>query len=487
LNLYIIKLLTFILLILPPLLLLTLHSLYYFVGIARKRRKGHLRVISDKNNVTSLSKNHRLSIVIPVKNEPIELIVSALKHLSTLKHELGDNYEVLIISDDPPEEAARIAGIVNEKAKKYHLNVKFVNRDEGPPGRAAALNYGVLKASGDLILILDVDSRPTEGYISKLIECIDSGYDACVGRWSGYWLKSTKLARSIAASMKFIVDTIYRGRAILELFTFPLGSGTLFKRESLLRVGLWDPTVIQDDMYIGSKFLSMGLKVGYVDDAEVKVLVPSTYGALRIQQSRWAFGATNVLRRTFKHIIKAPYPILSKLEAILFLAQYLPQAILGLSLFIIPVLAITLNDDIVFLNVWTSGLIFALIGLYGSSYYHSLRHSNVFKLLGASKLKLVRLMGTSGALTLTLSPLILYYFSKGLISKTMSYKITPKGSRENIFTSAFKIERLLTVILMIFLILMTIRGHALFTILWTVICIAAFIYVQTNAEKHVEL
>jgi len=484
LNLYIIKLLTFILLILPPLLLLTLHSLYYLVGIARKR---YVQVISDKNNVTSLSKSHRLSIVIPVKNEPIELIVSALKHLSTLKHELGDNYEVLIISDDPPEAAARIAGIVNEKAKKYYLNVKFVNRDEGPPGRAAALNYGVLKASGDLILILDVDSRPTEGYISNLIECIDSGYDACVGRWSGYWLKSTKLARSITASMKFIVDTIYRGRAILKLFTFPLGSGTLFKRESLLRVGLWDPTVIQDDMYIGSKFLSTGLKVGYVDDVEVKVLVPSTYGALKIQQSRWAFGATNVLRRMFKHIVKAPYPILSKLEAIFFLAQYLPQAILGLSLFIIPVLAITLNDDIIFLNVWTSGLIFALIGLYGSSYYHSLRHSNVFKLLGASKLKLVRLMGTSGALTLTLSPLILYYFSKGLISKTMSYKITPKGSRENIFTSAFKIERLLTVILTIFLILMTIRGHAFFTILWTVICIAAFIYVQTNAEKHVEL
>jgi len=446
-----------------------------------------MHVIPDKDNITSLSRNHKLSIVIPIKSEPIELIVSALKHLSMLKHELGDNHEVLIISDDPPEVAARIASIVNENAKKHHLNVRFINRSEGPSGRAAALNYGVLKASGDLILILDVDSRPSEGYISKLIECIDSGYDACVGRWGGYWFKSTKLARSIAASMKFIVDTIYRGRAALKLFIFPLGSGTLFRRESLLRAGLWDPTIIQDDMYIGSKFLGMGLKVGYVDDVEVKVLVPSTYGALKIQQSRWAFGATNVLRRMFKYIVKAPYPILRKLEAILFLAQYLPHAILGLSLFVIPILAITLNDDIVFLNVWTSGLIFALVGLYGLSYYHSLRHSNVFKLLGASRLRLIRLMGSSGALTLSLSPLVLYYFSKGLISKTMSYKITPKGSQENIFVSAFKIERILTIILTIFLILMTIRGHALFTILWTLTCIAAFIYVQTNAEKHVEL
>ena len=483
-ELYLVKLLTFILLILPPLLLLTLHSIYYLIGITRKR---HVSEFLNRGKASSSNKNHKLSIIIPIKNEPVELIINALKHLSTLKHELGRNHEILVISDDPPEVAARIAGMVNENAKKFRLNVKFINRNEGPPGRAAALNYGVLKALGDLVLILDVDSRPSEGYISKLVECIDSGYDACVGRWSGYWLKSTKLARSVVASMKFIVDTIYRGRAILKLFTFPLGSGTLFKRESLLRVGLWDPMIIQDDMYIGSKFLSMGLKVGYVDDAEVKVLVPSTYGALKIQQSRWAFGATNVLRRMFKHIVKAPYPILCKLEAILFLAQYLPQAILGLSLFVIPILTITLNNDIVFLNVWASGLIFALIGLYGLSYYHSLRHSNVFKLLGASKLKLVRLMGTSGALTLTLSPLILYYFSKGLIFKTMSYKITPKGSRENIFMSAFKIEKILTTILIVFLALMIVRGHIIFTTLWTLICIAAFIYVQTNAEKHVEL
>ena len=475
---FLVKLIVFITLIIPPLMLILLHTIYYAAGI---RRHGLKQFSTNKH----IPKKHEVSILIPIKNEPEDLIVKAVKHLGKVLSNT-ESTEVLIISDDPPEIASKIASKVYETSNKLNLDVKFINRVEGPPGRAAALSYGVLHSNGDVIIILDVDSRPSKGYIESLVKCLDEGYEACVGRWTGYWDIPTKLARAITASMNFIVDTIYRGRASLGLFTYPLGSGSAFRKNSLIDVGLWDPSVIQDDMYMGAKFLNRGFKIGYVDNVNVDVLVPSTYQAFKIQQTRWAFGAANVLRRMFKYILKSPYPLIKRLEALMFLAQYVPQAILGLSLLAIPLITLICGDDVLFLNIYASVFTFMIFTAYAISFFHSLLRGHVFRLLGGSKVKLVRIMGTSGAMTLAISPLILYYTVKGLLFRTMRYKVTPKGAMERMLRSTFVFEKVITVILIALLLTVLFLGHYPFTALWLGTAIASYIYVLTNIEKVVK-
>ena len=472
---FLIKLLTFIIFALPPLLLTLLHSVYYIIG----------NRIKVSNNDGKLNRNRKLSvsIIIPVKNEPEELILDAVKHLSKLRDELGNNYEVLIISDDPPDRAAVIGGKVTELANSLNLNVRFINRCEGPPGRAAALNYGVKVAKGDVVILLDVDSRPAKGYVSRLVKCIERGNDACVGRWEGYWLKPTKLASAVAASMNFIVDVIYKGRSLAGFFTFPLGSGTAFRRESLMRVGLWNPRIIQDDMHIGTKLMISGLRTSYDDGAKLNILVPSTYEAFKIQQTRWAFGAAEVLRRSFRKLLKAPYPLIKKLEALAFLAQYIPQAIIGLSLIAVPIIALTTRTDVMFINYEVSAFTFGVLGLYAATFYHSLMKSGKFS---KNKVKVIKIMGASGAITITLSPFILYYTLKGLLKRSNEYRITPKGSLEDTIKSSKLIEKIFIIALLVSFILMLLNGPLLFTALWVGTALAAFTYTLTQIEKRVK-
>ncbi len=473
---YLIKILTFVIFALPPLLLTVLHSIYYILGskVSARRKKVSLSRAAGGSSI---------SIIIPIKNEPENLVLEAIKHLSKLRNELGSNYEIIVVSDDPPDRAAVLGGKVSELANSLNLRVRFINRCEGPPGRAAALNYGVKVAKGDIVILLDVDSRPAKGYISRLVKCVENGNDACVGRWEGYWLKPTKLANAIAASMNFIVDVIYRGRAAAGFFTFPLGSGTAFRRESLLKVGLWNPRIIQDDMHIGTKLMISGLRTDYDDGAVLNILVPSTYEAFKIQQTRWAFGAAEVLGRSLRKVLNAPYPLLKKLEALVFLAQYVPQAIIGLSLIAVPIIALVTRTDVMFINYEVSAFTFGVLGLYAASFYHSLMRSGKF---GRDKVKIIKIMGASGAITITLSPFILYYTLKGLLKRSSEYRITPKGSLEESIKSSKLIEKVFVIALLIAFILMLIKGPLLFTALWVGTALAAFIYTLTQIEKVVK-
>lgn len=469
----VVKVAIFVVFILPPAVLALLHSAYYYVGA----RKGDCRRLRVPNPVGGLS----VTVLIPIKNEPEELVAEAVRAIARVKDELGDRYEVVILSDDPSERARVLRDVAESTAREVGVNLRFVVRTEGNPGRSNALNYIVPKLASDVIIILDVDARPSRGYISKLLKCLEEGYAACVGRWSGYWRVPTKLAIAVAKSMKFIVDAIYRGRSRAGLFTFPLGSGTAFRREALIDVGLWDEGVIQDDMHIGAKLMGKGFKVGYIDDVDLKVLVPSTYSAFRTQQSRWAFGAAETLRRSLKYIARSPYPFLHKVESALFLAQYVPSAVICLATLAIPILALLLNDDILNLPPALIASVITAFAIYSVASYLSLRSEGIrFK-------RALRIMGASSALTLALSPSILIHTLLGFIKFRGRYRVTPKASHELKSRGRPLIELLFIAYISLMIVANLLQGPHVFTVLWLGTVLSAFIYVVTNAEKVVSV
>jgi cellulose synthase/poly-beta-1,6-N-acetylglucosamine synthase-like glycosyltransferase len=466
-SLIIIKIITFLIFLMPAIIMTLAHSIFYFVGSNSFRNP-----ISEEDPPAT-----SLSIVLPIKDEPDDIVLGMIDHLGLLREELSNNYEIIIVSDDPLERANKLKESVEKVAKENSLNLRFIIRSNvGEKGRVGALNHAIEIAKGEHILILDIDSRPDHGYITKMKKCISNGYDACVGRWEGYWVKPTKIAFSVAKSMRYVVDTIYKGRASLNLFIFPLGSGTIFKKEAILKVGKWDPEVVQDDMHIGTKLMWKGYKIGYIDDAVVKVLVPSTFSALRSQQARWAFGAMETLRKSFKYIMKSPYRFYHKLEAITFLAQYIPQIFLFLSAALIPLLSIILKVDIMLLPVNLAIFMLGALTIYGIAFYNCLRKS------GLSKIRSLRVMGSSASTTVALAPIVSLYSVLGLLGMKIKYSITPKGSMEERIKSEFLPELSFLGYLTILAMINTFEGNYV-TALWVVNFIAGLIYIVLNAEK----
>jgi len=464
----------FIILLLPPVMMGLVHAILYFQG---RRKRGEYQ---GSNAVGEDGVLSRVTVVVPVKDEPESLVFGMINYMARLGGELRGDYEVIFVCDDPLERAMPVKENAERLAKDLGLKVRFMIRTEGRKGRAAALNWVVRNFAKDVVVILDVDTRPQPGYLTSLVKCVQKGNAACVGRWDGYWITPTKLACAVGFSMKYLVDTLYRGRSSKGFFVFPLGSGTAFDKKALLNVGLWDEGIVQDDMHMGTKLMWKGYKVGFVDNVLLKVLVPSRYEALKLQQARWSYGAMETLKNGWKRILHSPYPVLKRVEAALFLMQYVPHALLALSGIVIPVLALLLRQDVMLLGVVPTVSLLALIGLYGYSFYSSLREA------GLSRSMTIRTMGASSSFTISLSPVVLAYTLVGLLRNRYSYRVTPKGESESTLVSRCLEEKVFLAYVVGMMILNIILGNYA-TGLWLLMFAAPLIYTLTNAERIIEL
>lgn len=461
-----IKLGAFLIFFIPLLGVMLAHTAYFFAS-SRYR-------VGFKVSTENPGRGRGVTVIVPVKNEPLELIDELISSIERV----CSKCELILISDDPKDRALKIRELCEVRASKTQcVEIRFLEGDPVSGGRVKALNRGVLEAKYDYILILDVDSRPEGGFIDKLVRCVESGYDACVGRWESYQSSTTRLALSIGRVMKFTVDALYKGRSTLGFFVFPLGSGTLFRKDSLLAVGLWDE-VIQDDMYIGMKFLINGFKTNYVDDAVVKVLVPSSFESLKIQQGRWAYGALEVLRMKYREFVKSEVNILKKLEVVVFLGQYVPTSLFFFGSLVIPVIAVLVGDDLMNFGLIPITFSSAVFLTYAAGLYKSLSTNSIKKSV------VIRTMGSSAAITATLLPTIFTGTIESLLTKKIHYRVTPKGSHEKLTSSIHLSELLYLTYLLVVSIINSLVGNIL-TALWCYSLITAILYVMVKANKLV--
>ncbi len=473
----ILRALIYALMIAPGVTVMFVHSVIFFAGRRPKVR-------SDPASRAEGSKPS-ISIIVPVKDEPEHILIELVENLGSNLKEADVKYEVLVVSDDPPDTIAGVKSKVEETAVRVGLkDFQFIVRTEGPKGRAGALNYGVLKSRHDLVLILDADSRIMESTIPELVSCVESGHDVCVGRWVGYTYRKTKLSVSIAHSMKYVVDTLYRGRSNVGLMVFPLGTGTLYKREALARVGLWEPDVIQDDMYMGTKLHGANCSVGFAERAVIEVSVPSTLKAFTLQQGRWAYGAIETLRKGYvKHVLrKAGDGPLLVVEGLVFLLQYLPLAGLAFSLILVPALSAFLREDLMYLSPYVSTLFASMAFVYGMSLYKSIKE------LGLPRVRVLRSMGSIAAFSTSISPYILLHSLKALVNDHITYVVTPKGSKEHGLKGVRGVNGITS--FTTYLIIVAAVNAFLsnyYTALWTLVFAAANIYVILNAERPAPL
>jgi len=467
----VIRSLIYVFLIMPSVVIMFVHSIIYFLG--------ERKIIGSGACVGTGSLNSGVSVIVPIKNEPEHIVIELIENLSKSLGRLGNDYEVLIVCDDPPEVALRLKKASEEQALRLGLkNFRFVIRTEGPKGRVTALNYGVLNSRYDLILFLDADSRIREDTIPKLISCIESGCDACVARWVGYSYRKTKLGVSLTYSMKYVVDTLYKGRHNLGFMIFPLGTGTMYRKDVLLKVSLWERNVIQDDMYMGTKLYGEGYLIGYSDEALVEVSVPSSFKAFIVQQTRWAFGAIETLKKGYlKYVVKRSRDLglLRLIEGALFLLQYTPLAGLSLSLILVPVLSILLHDDLMRMNIYFLAAFSIMTVTYGLSIYESLEK------LKLPKLRVLRSMGSIAAFTISISPYILIHTIKALLNNRISYVVTPKGEKE--YMNGKDMNLVLFAIYLSASLLGNLITGNYFTSMWVGVFLAGIFYTFLKAEK----
>ncbi|MCW4052464.1 MAG: glycosyltransferase family 2 protein [Candidatus Bathyarchaeota archaeon] len=156
--------------------------------------------------------------MIPVYNEELSL--------PTLVERLAKTFEtnnitgkMIVVSDGSKDETGKVAF---ELAKNYN-NLRILNH-KTRKGKTAALHTGFMKASGDILAMIDADLQYAPEDLPKLLEKIRQGYDVVNG-WRKH--RHDSILKKIASSVYNVVSRISFG---LRVHDFNSGL-KMFKRE----------------------------------------------------------------------------------------------------------------------------------------------------------------------------------------------------------------------------------------------------------------
>jgi|OSPMetMinimDraft_2_1075162.scaffolds.fasta_scaffold00015_39 cellulose synthase/poly-beta-1,6-N-acetylglucosamine synthase-like glycosyltransferase len=392
------------LLFVPSSLEIFLQLIYYRIGISR---------IQYSLSVDSLPS---LSILVPIKGETIEVIQGLIDNLTNLKWD-RNKLEVIIISDDDETTFEKIRRSITIPSE---LRVILVRRQERIGQKSGALLHGLRLSRGNLILTLDVDARLYPDSVLRAYSLmIDKNCDAVSMDWRGYSRNGSKLARGLMVATAIGSISVLRGRHRAGMVVFPVGSGTLFKREALQVVNGWDPSIVQEDLEIGVRLAYAG-KTVCGSDIPIMVEVPDDLYSFYIQQTRWAMGSMETLIWRFKYIIFSKKSIFKKLEMIVYLLQYIPISITFISATLLVMLLPFVREDLITNPVFT--LWITVTAAYAFLFV------NMGRKLGMSFQEALLSLGRTSAYTVAISPYILMWTLRGL-RKRRPFRVTPKGKR----------------------------------------------------------
>ncbi len=406
-----------LLLFFAPLYLLTT---YYLIILFKASRacKHRGRPASDKCGGCTLE------IVIPIKNEPVSVVKdTVLKNLQAF-NAAGCLKRVLILSDDDPGYAETLKREIGESSL-----LKVVRRDNPQGGRTGALDDAFASSSSDYVLVLDVDGVVRSGALEGLCREL-GGADAYVIPWRGYFYEKTRVAEAAAFSVNLGSALLYRLRWLAGFFVFPLGSGTAYKRSAILTVGGWGGNVIQDDIWMGVKLSTSGYRTALLEGGSVEVLVPSRLHTLRKQQSRWAYGTSEVLSKSLPRLLKASLPWSVKLEMIAYMMQPMQTLPAFTAFALAPLIALLhVAGDPVTTQIANLLILVAPLAVLNAVYGYMM-----FKLApevyeNGLKYYMVNL-GRFAAILAVLSPHLSISALRGLLRTGFKWEVTPKGEKE---------------------------------------------------------
>ena len=225
------------------------------------------------------------SVIIPAFNE--EKVIA-----STVARILNSDYrdlEVIVVNDGSLD---RTAEIVEERFGS-DPRVTLISIPNG--GKAKALNTGLLRAAGEVIVALDADTEFDHDTISRLVRWFS---DPSIGAVAG----NAKVGNRVNTitrwqALEYIVAQNLERRALAALGTLTVIPGAVgaWRKAALLGCGGFPTDTLAEDQDLTIALQRAGYKVRFDDSAVAWTEAPTSFRGLAKQRFRWAFGTLQCL------------------------------------------------------------------------------------------------------------------------------------------------------------------------------------------------
>ncbi|MDB5462364.1 MAG: polysaccharide deacetylase, partial [Phenylobacterium sp.] len=229
-----------------------------------------------------------ISVLIPCFNE--EKVIE-----SSVRRVLASNWarlEVLVLDDGSQDHTAEVV----RRAFADEPRVTLMAFENG--GKARALNRGLTKAGGDVVVALDADTLFPSDTLGKLARWFA---DPAVGAVAGNALVGNRrnlITRWQALEYVTAQNLERRALAALGAVTVVPGAVGAWRRSALEALGGYPDDTLAEDQDLTIAMQRAGWRVEFDPEARAYTEAPETVAGLLKQRFRWSFGT---LQCIYKH------------------------------------------------------------------------------------------------------------------------------------------------------------------------------------------
>ncbi len=282
-----------------------------------------------------------VTVQVPMYNEchVVERVIDAVAALDYPK----DRLQIQIL-DDSTDETTRLARARAAFHRERGVDVTVLRRPERDGFKAGALAWGLSRATGEYVAIFDADFAPGPDFLLRTVPHFVSNPQLGMvqTRWSYLNADYSPLTRAqvLALDGHFVVEQTGRHRSGL-LMSFN-GAGGVWRRRCIAEAGGWQADTLCEDLDLSYRAQLMGWQCLYLPTVTAPAEVPPQIAAFKRQQSRWAQGSVQTLRKLIGPLLRSRrLGWAQKVMGLVHLSSYLAHALMVLLLLIsLPLLLV---------------------------------------------------------------------------------------------------------------------------------------------------
>jgi hypothetical protein len=265
---------------------------------------------------------------VPAYNElhVIERVIDAVAALDYPR----DRLQIQIL-DDSTDDTTRLALTRADLHRRQGIDVAVLRRPDRAGFKAGALAWGLSRARGEYIAIFDADFCPHPDFLIQTIPhfLARPGLGLVQTRWSylNADYSAVTRAQALALDGHFVVEQAGRQRSGL-LMSFN-GAGGIWRRRCIEESGSWRSDTLCEDLDLSYRAQLAGWECMYLPSVDAPAEVPPQIAAFKRQQSRWAQGSVQVLRKLAGPILRSrSLNCAQKTMALAHVSSYLAHALM---------------------------------------------------------------------------------------------------------------------------------------------------------------
>jgi len=245
-------------------------------------------------------RERNLRVVIPAHNE--EKVIAGILGDLTRADYPSDHVETLVIADRCSDRTAEIAA---------GMGVGVARRDDGPPGKGAALAWYLDEQplrSDESLAVFDADNRIGPEVLGRISDELDAGHGAVQCYLDVANPDESLLAEASALSYWAGNRMVQLARSNLGWSADLGGTGMAFAAGLLEKVGGFGDS-LTEDQELGTRIVLAGERVEWLHDVKVQDEKPTHIGVTMRQRARWMSGKRSTRNAYLGMLLRRGSPI----------------------------------------------------------------------------------------------------------------------------------------------------------------------------------